>query len=77
MTIYYAHDADGAFIAGDTETGLTSYAYPTSPHAVDARTRAELVARAMLSSARLCKVPSAILTAYNERQWCRLAALCL
>lgn len=77
MTIYYAHDAQGAFIAGDTITGLTSYAYPFSPHAYDARTGAELIARVMLIGARRCAVSADIRADYDARNWDALAALML
>lgn len=40
---------DGAFVAGDTRTGVTSYAYPTSPHAREARHRPAIVAARMVA----------------------------
>ena len=58
MTILYKICEDGAFVAGDTESGLTSYAYPTSTHADDARRNArkpvclERLARDMLKAER-------------------------
>lgn len=58
MTILYKVCEDGAFVAGDTESGLTSYAYPTSTHADDARRNArkpaylERLARDMLKDQR-------------------------
>ena len=36
MAIIYKIEADGGFVCGDTNTGLTAYAYPTSPHASNA-----------------------------------------
>lgn len=43
--------ADGGFVAGDTVTGHTAYAYPSSPHATKARTSPEKVAAEMVRSA--------------------------
>lgn len=40
---------DGGFVAGDTETGRTAYAYPTSPRAEAARKRPEATATAILA----------------------------
>ena len=36
MTILYKICEDGAFVAANTESGFTSYAYPSSTHADDA-----------------------------------------
>ena len=58
MIILYKVCEDGAFVAGDTESGLTSYAHPTSTHADDARRNArkpaylERLARDMLKAER-------------------------
>jgi hypothetical protein len=48
MILYYLRP-DGAFIAGNTKTGLTAYAYPTSPHAIEARTKPAIVAERMMA----------------------------
>lgn len=48
MILFYTRP-DGAFVAGDTRTGITSYAYPTSHHAQAARTRAAQTAARMLA----------------------------
>ena len=37
MTIIYAFDKSGGLIAGDTETGRTSYAFPASHAATKAK----------------------------------------
>ena len=50
MTIRYFLDAQGGFTVGDTLTGATCYAYPTSTHATDAKRRACAVAREMIAS---------------------------
>ena len=49
MILYYLRP-DGAFIVGDTKRHVTAYAYPNSPHAVEARTRPAIVAERMIVS---------------------------
>ena len=49
MTIIHDFDNDGAFVAADTETRRTVYAYPTSQHAVSARKHAPAIAREMMT----------------------------
>lgn len=49
MILYYLRP-DGAFIAGDTKRHVTAYAYPNSPHAVEARARPAIVAERMIVS---------------------------
>lgn len=48
MAIIFKHDADGAFICGDTVTRMTSYAYPTSANAQQARKAPQAIAEDML-----------------------------
>ena len=48
MILYYLRP-DGAFIAGDTQRHVTAYAYPTSPHAQEARARPGIVAERMMA----------------------------
>ncbi|UKJ74527.1 hypothetical protein [Azospirillum brasilense] len=50
MAILFMHTPEGGFLAGDTETGLTSYAYPTSTHATRARNHPGKVAAEMMTS---------------------------
>lgn len=58
---------DGAFVVGDTVTGLTVYSYPSSPNATDARRIPERVARDAIKSA----TPFANLDRadYDRRNW--------
>ena len=49
MSIMYHLDSDGGFSAGDTDTGITAYAYPTSAYANRAKRDPEKVARDMLA----------------------------
>lgn len=48
MILYYLRP-DGAFIVGDTKRQVTAYAYPTSPHAVEAQGRPAIVAERMIA----------------------------
>ena len=50
MTILYHRYPDGGFLAGDTDTGRASYAYPSSPHATRARLAPDLTARKMCAA---------------------------
>ncbi len=71
MSIFHALTVDGAFVCGDTKSGFTSYAYPTSPHAVAARrkpkeTAAEMIANETAFTGRN-KAPS--VEDYDRRNW--------
>lgn len=81
MTIYHAFDAQGAFIAGDTDTGHTCYAYPSSPHADMAARKgaAAAVAARMVQDANTSAqgFPHAVTGPYDRRNWDKLAALVL
>ena len=46
--IVYRMFEDGGFVAGDTATERTSYAYPTSTHAIDAKRNPAKVAAEMV-----------------------------
>ena len=62
--------ADGGFVAGDTATGRTSYAYPTSEHANIARRLPDRVAREMMKAANAfvgCDTAD-----YDARMWRKL-----
>jgi hypothetical protein len=48
--ILFKLDAQGGFTCGDTETGRTAYAYPTSSHAQAAKKQPELVAAKMMAN---------------------------
>jgi hypothetical protein len=63
---------DGAFVAGDLRTGITSYAYPGSTWADEAKSKPELMARQILSeeSRALRSMPS--VHAYDQRNWKRM-----
>ena len=66
---------DGGFVCGDTQTRATSYAYPTSDHAVAARKNPAKVAIDMVKQANewLAGHDVCSLTAnYNLRNWTEL-----
>lgn len=62
MILFYL-DPQGGFTCGDTETGRTAYAYPTSPHA-DRAKRPELRAR---TAATMVKRENDMGSAWRER----------
>jgi hypothetical protein len=64
--------ADGGFVAGDTETNKTSYAYPTSTYATLARRMPERTAADMIKSANAFK--GCDTTDYDLRMWEQLNA---
>lgn len=65
---------DGAFVAGDTETQRTSYAYPTSPHATEAKRKPIDVAHEMMKNENCStRDRSAPIFLYDQRNWARLA----
>ena len=74
--IVYKLLPDGAFIVGDTETRNTSYAYPTSTNATQAKRKPVKVAAEMTERAnRLAEcVPSKFAKEYDARNWERLGA---
>ena len=47
--ITYDFGKDGSFVAGDTETSITAYAYPTSPQATKAKKSPLKVAKEMIN----------------------------
>lgn len=66
--------ADGGFVAGDTISRRTAYAYPTSPHATIARTMPERVAAEMVASALRDPSPARIRGDYDTRNWQKINA---
>lgn len=72
--IIYTFDRDGAFIAGDTDTEATSYAYPTSTYATAAKRDPEGTAREMTRAAFATDLflPKDIVARANARNWSNL-----
>lgn len=76
--IYFAFDAQGAFIAGCAETGATCYAYPSSPHAQDAKRKPAATAEEMVGGiGRFYRGFDSIVKPYDARNWAKLSALVL
>jgi hypothetical protein len=50
MAVIHNFDDDGAFLAADTQTRRTAYAYPTSAHAVAAKKDAKRPAAEMMKN---------------------------
>ena len=76
MAILYKIGTDGSFTAGDTTTGFTSYAYPSSHHATRAiryPDRCEWIASMM--TARELRHGSPHEAEYDARNWKRLGWL--
>lgn len=64
---------DGAFVCGDTGTGVTVYSYPTSIHANAAKRNAEVAARSILREQPRYRGFPEIVAAYDKRNWETLA----
>lgn len=76
MAILYLIDEQGGFLCGDTLTGITEYAYPTSDHATAAKRDPEGVARTMLAKAwRPPETFQPLATELQERDRRRIARL--
>ena len=60
---------DGAFICGDTQTGVTVYSYPTSIHANAAKRNAETAARSILREQGSYRGDPAPCAEYDARNW--------
>ena len=66
--IVYKHLADGAFVGGDTDTGITGYAYPTSEHAEEVRKNPLRVASEMVRG-QIGYPNSPLCKGYNAANW--------
>lgn len=68
--IVHAHDKEGAFICGDTATGITCYSYPSSANAQQARKVPDKIAKLALANQTRHGFTSEI--DYDARNWRRL-----
>ena len=73
MTVVYKLLKNGGFVAGDAESGVTSYAYPTSPYALTAKKHPKAVAEEMLEFEQVNFRSSETIQEYDQRNWARLA----
>ena len=73
MNIVFRMMPDGGFVAGDRDSEMTSYAYPSSPHALVAKKHPKAVAEDMLASERMDyrKIPAIL--EYDAANWRKIA----
>lgn len=74
MAIHFKILLDGAFVAGDDETGFTSYAYVTSAYAVAGKRKPLKVATAMMHGETASCHQTAHGREYDARNWETLKA---
>jgi len=69
MSVVFKMLPDGGFIAGDTGSRLTSYAYPSSPHAIVAKKHPRAVAEDMLGAEKVHYRQLDSVKEYDNRNW--------
>jgi hypothetical protein len=74
MNIAFKMLADGGFVAGDRGSRMTSYAYPSSPHAIVAKKHPKAVAEDMLGSERMSYRGIETVQEYDRKNWLLLAS---
>lgn len=76
MTIVFKLLPDGAFVAGDTESKQTCYAFPSSSSATSARKSPERVAADMMKRESVLSdaMRDRVAVGYDARNWERLNA---
>ena len=72
MTIRFKLETNGAFIAGDTETGRTAYAYPSSTYAMQAKRHPKTVAAEMMADENSTGRWRDAFDDYDLRHWTRI-----
>ena len=72
--IRFKLETNGAFIAGDTETGRTVYAYPSSTHATQAKWHPKTVAAKMMTAENSAGKWRDAFDDYDLRNWTRINA---
>lgn len=73
MEIVFRMLNDGGFVAGDRDTEITSYAYPSSPHAIVAKRYPKLVAEEMMAGERKSYRAIPAIQEYDRKNWLLLA----
>lgn len=71
--IVFGWDSDGGFIAGEVESGVTAYAYPTSERAREAKNDPEPTAAEMLNSESRTIAMPGIRDEFDRVNWTLLA----
>lgn len=74
MKIRFRTLEDGGFVAGDTDSQITSYAYPSSPHALVAKRHPKAVAEDMLGSEKIHYRQLESVKEYDRKNWLLLSA---
>ena len=69
MDVVFKMLDDGGFVAGDRDSGMTSYAYPSSPHANVAKKHPKLVAEDMLGSEWMQARSIPAVKEYDRKNW--------
>ena len=69
MDIVFKMLDDGGFVAGDRGSGMTSYAYPSSPDATVAKKYPKAVAEDMLGSERMDFRAIPAIKEYDRKNW--------
>ena len=73
VMIFWHLDDQGGFTAGDTETGLTAYAYPTSPSATSARRDPRRIAAMLVANEDpLWRTIAPGVARYDAENWARM-----
>lgn len=70
--ILFGFTEDGGFVAGDSRTGRTTYAYPTSTYAVHAKHDPIKVAKTMITFTNHEPYVPATCDPYDHRNWTTL-----
>lgn len=69
MDVVFKMLDDGGFVAGDRDSEMTSYAYPSSPYALAAKNYPKLVAEDMLASERIHYRNVPAVKEHDDRNW--------
>lgn len=69
MEVIFKMLEDGGFVAGDKGTGMTSYAYPSSPHANVAKKHPKAVAEDMIGSEKMAYRVMPWGKEYDRKNW--------
>lgn len=69
MKLKYKLLENGAFVAGDIDTGLTSYAYPSSIYAKGARNNPAAIAEIMMIAEIPSLHASSYVAEYDASNW--------
>lgn len=69
MDVVFKMLDNGAFVAGDRDSEMTAYAYPSSPHAIVAKKHPKQVAEEMMARERVEYRRMIHIQAYDAANW--------